>query len=303
MEVNLSKLTTEKMNPQYENLDQMTTLELVKNMNQEDYSVPAAVNKVLPEIANAIEIAYNNLKNGGRLIYIGAGTSGRLGVLDAAECPPTFFTDPELVQGIMAGGERAMFRAIEGAEDDYEGGKVDLQQRNLQANDVVVGITASGRTPYVMGALDFAKCMGAKTISISCNKDSEISKLADQSIEVVVGPEILTGSTRLKAATAQKMVLNMISTGVMVKLGKVYKNLMVDLHPSNSKLMERAKRIVMEITGCSYDIATETLKITEQKVKLAIVMIMANVSHEKAQLLVKKANGNVRKAINIDLTE
>lgn len=268
-------------------------------MNNEDSTVTEAIQAALPQIEGAIDAIYHSLKNNGRLFYIGAGTSGRLGVLDAAECPPTFCTPPELVQAIIAGGETAMFTAVEGAEDDLEGGAKDLESRGFTESDVVVGIAASGRTPYVIGALKYARSLGAVTVALACNQNAEISKYADHKIEVVVGPEILSGSTRLKAATAQKMVLNMLTTTTMIKLGKVYDNLMVDLHASNIKLVERAKRIVMDIAGVTYEQAEEALSQTNQKVKPAIVMLAAGVSVEKANEAIWKADGFTRQAIEL----
>lgn len=299
MKVNLSKLTTEQVNEKTKNIDQLSTIETITLMNKEDYKVIAAVEAVLPEVAAAIDVIYEAFKNNGRLLYIGAGTSGRLGVLDAAECPPTFYTPPEMVQGIIAGGESAMFVAVEGAEDNAEAGKHDLQTRGITEHDVVVGIAASGRTPYVTGALTYAKEIGAATIALSCNSNATISKYADHAIEVVVGPEVLTGSTRLKAATAQKMILNMFTTVSMIKMGKAYENLMVDLNPSNEKLVERARNMLMAITGRKYEEAAAALNETNLKVKPAIVMLGADVSYEAAMEAIAQSDGFVRKAISI----
>lgn len=299
MNVNLTALTTEQRNQRSRNIDQLSTHEIINLMNNEDSTVTEAIQAALPQIEGAIDAIYHSLKNNGRLFYIGAGTSGRLGVLDAAECPPTFCTPPELVQAIIAGGETAMFTAVEGAEDDLEGGAKDLESRGFTESDVVVGIAASGRTPYVIGALKYARSLGAVTVALACNQNAEISKYADHKIEVVVGPEILSGSTRLKAATAQKMVLNMLTTTTMIKLGKVYDNLMVDLHASNIKLVERAKRIVMDIAGVTYEQAEEALSQTNQKVKPAIVMLAAGVSVEKANEAIWKADGFTRQAIKL----
>lgn len=299
MNVNLTALTTEQRNQRSRNIDQLSTHEIINLMNNEDSTVTEAIQAALPQIEGAIDAIYHSLKNNGRLFYIGAGTSGRLGVLDAAECPPTFCTPPELVQAIIAGGETAMFTAVEGAEDDLEGGAKDLESRGFTESDVVVGIAASGRTPYVIGALKYARSLGAVTVALACNQNAEISKYADHKIEVVVGPEILSGSTRLKAATAQKMVLNMLTTTTMIKLGKVYDNLMVDLHASNIKLVERAKRIVMDIAGVTYEQAEEALSQTNQKVKPAIVMLAAEVSVEKANEAIWKADGFTRQAIEL----
>jgi N-acetylmuramic acid 6-phosphate etherase len=299
LEVNITTLTTEQRNNRSANIDQLSTFEIIKLINQEDSTVAEAVSRALPEIEQAIETIYYTLKNHGRLFYIGAGSSGRLGVLDAAECPPTFCSPPEMVQAIIAGGNSAMFVAVEGAEDSFEKGPKDLEQRGFTASDVVVGIAASGRTPYVIGALRYAREIGAATISLSCNKNAEVSKYADHPIEVIVGPEILSGSTRLKSGSAQKMILNMLTTTTMIKLGKVYGNLMVDLNASNVKLVERSRHIVMEITGVSYEEAVMTLNATNQKVKPAIVMIMAGVSLDAAKAAIAEANGFIRKAIEL----
>lgn len=299
MKVDISNLTTEQRNDKSLTIDQLSTSEIIALMNDEDRSVADAVQKVLPEIEASVEAIYQALKNNGRLFYIGAGTSGRLGIVDASECPPTFCTPPELVQGILAGGESAMFKAVEGAEDSLENGEKDLAQRGLTHSDVVVGIAASGRTPYVIGALKYAKSVGAATIAVSCNQNSEIGKIADYNIEAIVGPEILSGSTRLKAATAQKMILNMFTTTTMIKLGKVYGNLMVDLNASNAKLIERARNIVTAITGATYEEAAKVLNETDQKVKPAIVMILANVSLEEGNIAIQQANGFTRKAIEL----
>lgn len=294
---NLSSLITEQINNQSTNIDQLTTIEIIELMNAEDRTVADAVHSVLPEVETAIDVIYQSLKNGGRLFYTGAGTSGRLGVLDAAECPPTFLTEPDMVQALIAGGESAIFRAVEGAEDSESSGAKDLELRELNSADVVVGIAASGRTPYVIGGLKYAQEVGAETIALSCNKNSQISSYAKSKIEVMVGPEVLTGSTRLKAATAQKMILNMITTTTMIKLGKVYKNFMIDLKASNKKLIERARNMVSTITGVSYEEATKILHITNQRVKPAIVMIKANVSYERANELLLETDGFVHHAI------
>ncbi|MBW8348536.1 N-acetylmuramic acid 6-phosphate etherase [Bacillus sp. IITD106] len=297
MQENLSHLTTEQINQNTVSIDQMSSLEIIKLMNSEDRSVAEAISKELPRIAAVIDVIHDSFKNGGRLFYIGAGTSGRLGILDASECPPTFCTPPEMVQGIIAGGDTAIRTAVEGAEDRKDEGALDLKARELCATDVVVGIAASGRTPYVIGALEYARSVGAATAALSCNKDAEISRYADYKIEVIVGPEVLTGSTRLKAATAQKMVLNMLSTASMIKLGKVYNNLMVDLHASNKKLMERACNMVMKVTGISMEEAERILKITNQKVKPAILMILGKVSFDEANQLLQETDGFLREAI------
>nr|WP_226527467.1 N-acetylmuramic acid 6-phosphate etherase [Metabacillus niabensis] len=299
MDHKLTLLTTESRNDQTMHIDTADTSEILRIMNEEDQKVAIAVQKVLPDVEVAIKYSFESLKNGGRLIYIGAGTSGRLGVLDAVECPPTFSTAPDLVQGIMAGGEKAFVKAVEGAEDKEELGEQDLRAIELQSKDTVIGIAASGRTPYVIGALKYAKSIGAKAVALSCNENSPISMVADHSIEVVVGPEVLTGSTRLKAATAHKMVLNMISTTTMVHLGKAYENLMVDVHVSNFKLKERATNIIKKITNVSYEKAKETLELANNEVKTAIVMLMVETDYEKATNLLKQANGYVRTAIEL----
>ena len=249
--INLDKIATEQRNEASAHIDQVSTLEMVKIINNEDKKVPEAITPLLPLIAKAIDLIAGHLRQGGRLFYVGSGTSGRLGILDAAECPPTFSTDPDLVQGIIAGGTPAIFRAQEGAEDSPEGGEQDLAKQKITNKDVLVGLTASGRTPYVAGALAYAKKQGTPTISITCTKNPEVGQWADISLEALVGPEVVTGSTRMKAGTAQKMILNMLSTGTMIRLGKVYGNLMVDVKASNKKLAERAKRIVMTATGCT----------------------------------------------------
>jgi len=295
----LSLLTTEEFNPKSQTLDEMSTNEILTIMNEEDQTIALAVNRVIPAIEETIEKVVIAFKNGGRLIYIGAGTSGRIGVLDAVECPPTFSTSPELVQAILAGGETAMFHAVEGAEDDELLGASDLQKLNVNENDVIIGIAASGRTPYVKGALVYANSCHATTVSLSSNENSLISTYAAIKIEVVTGPEVLTGSTRLRAATAHKMILNMITTTSMIKTGKVYKNLMVDLNASNFKLRERAKQMVCSITDVSYEEAEVVLKQTEFDVKLAIVMIFTNVDKSQAQQLIAQSGGFVRDAVKL----
>lgn len=299
MEIKLSELITEQVNENSKDIDQMSTLQMIQLMNDEDRKIITAIQSVMPAIAEATDQIYDVLQNNGRLFYIGAGSSGRLGVLDAAECPPTFYTPPEMVQGIIAGGNQAMFVAVEGAEDDLEGGARDLKQKNLTSKDIVVGIAASGRTPYVIGALEYARSIGAKTIGLTCNHGAPIGAIADYSIEVIVGPEVLTGSTRLKAATAHKMVLNMFTTISMIKMGKAYENLMIDVQPTNSKLVDRARTILMTITGKPFEEAKKALEETNLKVKPAIVMLEADVSSEEAFQYIEKANGFVREAIQL----
>ncbi|WP_102707529.1 N-acetylmuramic acid 6-phosphate etherase [Terribacillus saccharophilus] len=293
----LDKLTTEKRNESTMKLDQLTTKEVLQLMNKEDRTVPDAVEEALPRIEAAVEQVIATFRAGGRLIYTGAGTSGRLGILDAVECPPTFSTPDDMVQGLLAGGMSAFRKAKEGAEDNPELGARELEEIGLSAKDTVIGIAASGRTPYVIGALDYAAAVGAATVSIACNKEAAISKHAKISIEVETGPEILTGSTRLKAGTAQKLVLNMISTASMVGVGKVYKNLMVDVKPTNDKLQERAKRIIMEATGANYDAAEKVFDQADGQVKTAIVMLLLDVTKEEAEEKLRNAEGFVRSAI------
>ena len=297
MAENLELLTTESRNEQSMQIDTANPIEILRIMNEQDQLVALAVKDVLPDVEAAVQFVFESFKNGGRLIYLGAGTSGRLGVLDAVECPPTFSTDPEMVQGIMAGGEGAFLKAVEGAEDQPDLGVADLKELGLTKDDTVIGIAASGRTPYVIGALRYARSIGAKTVALSCNKNAAISKEADQSIEVIVGPEVLTGSTRLKSGTAHKMILNMISTSSMILLGKAYENLMVDVHVSNQKLNERAIGIIRKITGVSYQQALETLEASDLQVKTAIVMIKTNTNKQEAERLLTEANGYVKKAI------
>ncbi|MBO1308305.1 N-acetylmuramic acid 6-phosphate etherase [Enterococcus sp. 669A] len=295
--LNLDNLTTERRNEKTFGLDEMSVAEALDLMNQEDRNVPAAVAESLPEIEGVIEQTIQSFKKGGRLIYMGAGTSGRLGVLDAAECVPTFGVSPELVIGLIAGGSEAMTVAVEGAEDSLTLGQEDLEQLALNENDMVIGIAASGRTPYVIGGLDYARSVGASTGSISCNKNAEVSRHAQYPIEVDCGPEFLTGSTRLKSGTAQKLILNMISTISMIGIGKVYNNLMIDVKPTNEKLVERSKRIIMEATEVDYETAAAYFVEAEQNVKLAIVMILTQSDKETAQQKLNKADGFVRKTL------
>ncbi|MBW9152861.1 N-acetylmuramic acid 6-phosphate etherase [Clostridium estertheticum] len=295
--LNLKKLITESRNENTMNIDTISTLEMVKIINNEDKKVAGAVEKELPKIAIAIDSIAQRMHKGGRLIYIGAGTSGRLGILDASECPPTFGIPEELVQGIIAGGKEAIFRAIEGAEDSKQIAESDLKSKGLTQNDAVVGIAASGRTPYVIGGLEYANEIGALTISVTCNANSPVSAVAKISIEPVVGAEVVTGSTRLKSGTAQKMVLNMLSTGVMIKLGKVYGNLMVDVQSTNEKLTQRAKLIVCEATGIDIEEATEVLSNTDFDVKLAIFMILSKLNKEQAKIRLDLNKGYIAKAL------
>ncbi|CAM2361121.1 N-acetylmuramic acid 6-phosphate etherase [Listeria seeligeri] len=293
----LENLATEERNKKTIDLDTLSPKEILAVMNEEDATVPTAIKNVLPQIELIVSGVISSFQNGGRLIYLGAGTSGRLGVLDAAECVPTFGVAKEQVVGLIAGGEKAFVAAIEGAEDSKTLGENDLKQIKLAANDFVIGIAASGRTPYVIGALDYAKSVGAKTGAISCNANAEISAHADIAVEIVTGAEILTGSTRLKAGTAQKLVLNMISTASMVGIGKVYKNLMVDVLPTNKKLEERSKRIIMEATEVDYETASKFYELAEKHVKVAIVMILTNSTKEIALEKLSEAKGFVRNTI------
>lgn len=277
--------TTERRNPDSTHIDEMSTAEILQTINAEDQKVPLIVGQapIIDAVAQVVDAVVKCLANGGRLFYIGAGTSGRLGVLDAAECVPTFGTDPELVQGLIAGGFDAMLEAVEGAEDSMEGGEADLKAKHLSAADFVLGIAASGSTPYVIGGLDYANQVGAVTGALSCNEHSLIGQHATYQIDVVVGPEVVTGSTRMKAGTAQKLVLNMISTSAMIKLGKVYENLMVDVKATNIKLVDRAKRIIADATGVDAETANTFYEASEHNPKVAIVMIRSGESKAAAE--------------------
>lgn len=292
----IDHLNTESRNPKTLKLDTMSIIEMLTIMNEEDKRVVEAVKEALPQIEKCIQAVIHALRHKGRLIYMGAGTSGRLGILDAVECVPTFSTTDEVI-GIIAGGEKAFVKAVEGAEDSEELAAEDLDKINISTKDVVVAIAASGRTPYAIGALKHGKKFNAKCISISCNKNSKLSSYADIAIEVDAGPEVLTGSTRLKAGTCQKIILNMISTASMVGIGKVYGNLMVDMKATNLKLLERAKCIVMESTGCDAETAVKTLKFTDYSSKTAIVMILTGVSKEEAEKKIAENQGFIRKCI------
>jgi len=279
----LSTFATEAVREEHRDLDTLSTGRLVKLMNEQDQLVPAAVAQVLPSVASAIDDITDRMRRGGRLIYIGAGTPGRLGVLDASECPPTFNVDPSLVVGIIAGGDGAIRMAVENAEDDFEGGAQGLRDIGLTAQDAVVGISASGRTPYVMGALEYARSIGALTVAVACNSGAAIGRGADHAIEVVVGAEFVAGSTRLKAGTAQKLVLNMISTLTMIRLGKTYGNIMVDLRVTNEKLRARAERAVMLVTECTPAEAAAALAASGGSVKTAILMLLRNLGADDAR--------------------
>ena len=294
--VKIDHLNTESRNPKTLNMDTLSIMELIRIMNEEDQRVIDMVKEALPQIEKAIQLVIHALNRNGRLIYMGAGTSGRLGILDAVECVPTFSTTNEVI-GIIAGGEGAFVKAVEGAEDSEELAARDLDEIKIGENDVVVAIAASGRTPYAIGALKHARKMNAKCIGISCNINSLLSEFADVAIEVDTGPEVLMGSTRLKAGTCQKIILNMISTASMVGIGKVYGNLMVDMKATNQKLVERAKRIVMESTGCDRETAAKTLEVTDYNSKIAIVMIITGITKEEASMRIAENHGFIRKCI------
>ena len=295
MDLNLIK--TEQQNSKTTHIDTMSTLDMVRLINEEDQKVALAVGEEAEHIAAAVDIIAAQLKQGGRLVYIGCGTSGRLGVLDAVECPPTYSTDPDEVIGLIAGGNDAIFRAKEGAEDDAGQGEADLKKINFNSRDVLVGIAASGRTPYVLGAMEYARKQGAHVIGISCSSGSPVEQAAEIAITPIPGPEVVTGSTRMKSGTAQKMVLNMLSTGAMIKLGKVYGNLMVDVKPTNAKLVERCKRIVCEATGVDYDTATEALEKCGYRAKVAIVMLKTGSDVHEAEQRLEAHEGRVAQAV------
>lgn len=289
----LGQMITEQRNPNSMQIDRASALEIVQLINNEDKLVPLAIEKCLPQIAQAVEKIVAAFQQGGRLVYMGAGTSGRLGVLDASECPPTYGVSPEMVVGLIAGGERALRHPIEGAEDNREQGKLDLQAIEFSAKDVLVGIAASGRTPYVLGGLDYAKELGAVTISIASNPNSAMANIADIAIETLVGAEVLTGSSRMKSGTAQKLVLNMLTTASMILMGKCYQNLMVDVQASNEKLRARAIRIVMQATECSKETAEKMLQTADGNAKLAIMMILGNLDKERAVKILQENQGKL----------
>ncbi|WP_109398515.1 N-acetylmuramic acid 6-phosphate etherase [Proteus faecis] len=297
MAIDLSNLVTESRNHNSENIDTLSTLDMLKVINNEDKKVPLAVEDVLPEIAQLIDKVAIAFSQGGRLIYCGAGTSGRLGILDASECPPTYGTPHEMVIGLIAGGHKAILQAVENAEDNQELGEQDLRQLKFNQKDVLVGIAASGRTPYVIGALNYAKSLGATTGAISCNPESPIAQIADIAITPIVGAEVITGSSRLKAGTAQKLILNMITTGAMIKIGKVFGNLMVDVEATNAKLVERQVRIVMQATECERAIAEQALSQCQRHCKTAILMILAGVDARQATQMLNQNKGFIRKAL------
>lgn len=291
MTIDLSSMITETRNPASVEIDQLPTLEMLRVINQEDQQVALAVSQLLPEITRAVDAIAAAFGKGGRLVYIGAGTSGRLGILDASECPPTYGVSAEQVVGLIAGGHKAILQAVENAEDDAELGAQDLKNIQFCANDVLVGIAASGRTPYVLGAMAHASAVGATVCSISCNPGSPLAQAADISMVAVVGPEIVTGSSRMKAGTAQKLILNMLSTGAMIRTGKVYGNLMVDVEATNAKLVERQKRIVMEATDCERAVAERALAQADNHCKTAIVMILAGLTADEARTRLQSSNG------------
>lgn len=295
--LDLRRIATEQRNPRTAHIDELPTIDMVRLINSEDKKVAEAVELVCPQIAEAIDLIYSRLRDGGRLVYCGCGTSGRLGVLDAVECPPTYSVDPDFVRGIIAGGYSAVFKAVEGAEDKRELGEQELRDAGFGAKDVLVGIAASGRTPYVLGAMEYARSIGAAVIGLTCCPGSEIDRIADIGIAPAPGPEVITGSTRMKSGTAQKMVLNMLSTGTMIKLGKVYGNLMVDVKASNEKLRERCVRIVRQATGAEDAAARAALIETNYACKPAIVMLLLGMDKTGAETLLTRANGRVAAAL------
>ncbi|MDL4006009.1 N-acetylmuramic acid 6-phosphate etherase [Proteus mirabilis] len=297
MAIDLSNLVTESRNHHSEHIDTLSTFEMLKVINNEDKKVPFAVEATLPHIARLVDKVVTAFSQGGRLIYCGAGTSGRLGILDASECPPTYGTPHDMVIGLIAGGHKAILQAVENAEDNVQLGAEDLRQLNFNAKDVLVGIAASGRTPYVIGALEYARSLGAVTGAISCNPDSPIAQRADIAITPIVGPEVVTGSSRMKAGTAQKLVLNMITTGAMIKMGKVFGNLMVDVEATNAKLIERQIRIVMQATECERATAEQALAQCQRHCKTAILMILAGVNAQQATQLLAQNKGFIRQAL------
>jgi len=298
----LAELVSENQNPDTMDIDLLSTLDVVTKLNQQDHLVSQAVSKILPEIAKAVDCIVNTFKRGGRLIYLGAGTSGRLGVLDAVECVPTFGVDEGLIVGVIAGGESAMFKSQEGIEDRQSSGVEDLKKIDFSSKDILVGIAASGRTPYVIGGLKYAGELGAKRIAISCNPKAAIAQYADVVLLAIVGAEALTGSTRMKSGTAQKMLLNILSTASMIRIGKTYKNLMIDVKTTNQKLYARGVRMVMQITGVEQFKAEQTLNLADKQVKLAVLMLLAEINAEKAKQLLINADGFLRKALENNLT-
>ncbi|WP_447877473.1 N-acetylmuramic acid 6-phosphate etherase [Serratia fonticola] len=297
MKINLSQMVTESRNPASSQIDTLPTLDMLAVINSEDQKVPLAVAATLPEIARVVDLVVDAFACGGRLIYCGAGTSGRLGILDASECPPTYGTPREQVVGLIAGGHAAILQAVENAEDSPQMGEQDLRNLDFNARDVLVGIAASGRTPYVLGAIAYARSVGATAVAISCNPNSEMGQAADIAIEPVVGPEVVTGSSRMKAGTAQKLILNMITTGAMIRSGKVYSNLMVDVEATNAKLIQRQVNIVVEATECGPEEAEEALNQCQRHCKTAIVMILGGLSAPEASAVLSKNKGFIRQAL------
>ncbi len=297
MKIDLTTLVTESRNVASENIDMLSTIDMLKVINQEDQKVALAVEAIIPEIAKVVDLIAEAFQSGGRLIYTGAGTSGRLGILDASECPPTYGSDPDLVIGLIAGGHKAILKAVENAEDNEELGATDLQQIGFNHKDVLVGIAASGRTPYVIGSMNYAKSVGAKVAALSCNANSPMAEIADINITPIVGAEVVTGSSRMKAGTAQKLVLNMLTTGAMIRTGKVFGNLMVDVEATNAKLIQRQKNIVVEATGCSESQAAEALTQCNNHCKTAILMILLNINADLAAAKLSKHHGFIRHAL------
>lgn len=297
MKIDLTSMITESRNPASADIDSLPTLDMLRVINREDQTVALAVEKTLPQVAQVVDAVAQAFRLGGRLIYMGAGTSGRLGILDASECPPTFGTPAEQVVGLIAGGHKAILKAVENAEDNRELAVSDLKALNFSKNDVLVGIAASGRTPYVLGGMEYALSLGATVAAVSCNPDSEMSRLAGIAITPVVGPEVITGSSRMKAGTAQKLILNMITTGAMIRSGKVYGNLMADVEATNAKLVERQKRIVMAATECDRATAEQALAACDGHCKTAIVMILAQLSAGDAKTLLAQHQGFIRDAL------
>ncbi len=297
MKIDLTSMITESRNPASADIDSLPTLDMLRVINREDQTVALAVEKTLPQVAQVVDAVAQAFRLGGRLIYMGAGTSGRLGILDASECPPTFGTPAEQVVGLIAGGHKAILKAVENAEDNRELAVSDLKALNFNEKDVLVGIAASGRTPYVLGGMECALSLGATVAAVSCNPDSEMSRLAGIAITPVVGPEVITGSSRMKAGTAQKLILNMITTGAMIRSGKVYGNLMADVEATNAKLVERQKRIVMAATECDKATAEQALAACDGHCKTAIVMILAQLSAGDAKALLAQHQGFIRDAL------
>ena len=293
----LERIATEEKNERTMNIDKLSTMDMLRLINEEDQKVAVAVGEVLPQIAEAVDIIHEKLNAGGHLVYCGAGTSGRLGVLDAVECPPTFGIDDKTVIALMAGGNDAFVKAAEGMEDNREAGAADLRSIGFSAADVFVGIAASGRTPYVLGAAEYARSLGAATISLTCTEPSELARISDIAIAPIPGPEVVAGSTRLKSGTAQKLVLNMLSTATMIKLGKVFGNLMVDLRATNEKLLERAKNIVCSVTGVTKQQAADTLAQCEYSAKHAILMILLGVDYSQARWMLQESGGQISAAM------